>query len=88
MSQDSPPDFRENERRRHSVEVVFYIDDDVMVARSIDVSDTGVRIETEDPIDIRVQIKVDDRMRVIKGKLVWAQKKYDGGSCYGIRYND
>jgi hypothetical protein len=56
------------------------------MARSVDISDIGIRLITEKPVDIRIQIKEDDKLVQYEAQLVWARLKDDGTMEYGLRY--
>lgn len=84
-------DTTENEKRteaRHLVktEVVFHTENDIYMANSVDISGMGIRIVTEKPIDIRFQIKENDKLVQYDAQLVWARVKDDGSMEYGLKY--
>ena len=77
---------RASERRLLETEVTFQTEDDIYLARSVDLSDIGIRLITEKPVDIRIQIKEDDKLVQYDAQLVWARLKDDGTMEYGLRY--
>ncbi len=77
---------RASERRLLETEVTFQTEDDIYMARSVDLSDIGIRLITEKPVDIRIQIKEDDKLVQYDAQLVWARLKDDGTMEYGLRY--
>jgi hypothetical protein len=67
-------------------EVEFSADTSVIDAFTIDVSESGLRLETDKPIIIRLRFKADPLPEEHVAELVWA-KENDGGSMeYGFRY--
>jgi len=85
------PDMEKNEKRAEkrrlvATEVAFHTENDIYMASSVDISEIGIRIITEKPIDIRFQIKVNDKLVQYDAQLVWARVKDDGSMEYGLKY--
>ena len=84
-------DIEKNEKRleeRHLVEaeVMFITEDDLYMAKSVDISGIGIRIVTGTPINIRFQIKENDKLVLYDSQLVWAREKDDGSMEYGLKH--
>ena len=77
---------RSTERRLSATEVTFHTEEDIYMANSVDISDTGIRIVTKKPIDIRIEVKVDERLVQYDAQLVWARVKDDGSMEYGLKF--
>ena len=77
---------RAKERKLVQTEVTFHTEDDIYMARSVDISDAGIRIVTDEPVDIRIQIKEDDKLVQYDAQLVWVNVKDDGTMEYGLKY--
>ena len=77
---------RAAERRLLATEVTFHTEDDIYMARSVDISDTGIRIVTDKPVAIRIQIKDEEKLVQYDAQLVWARLKDDGTMEYGLKY--
>ena len=77
---------RASDRKLVETEVSFHTGDDIYMAKSVDVSDTGIRIVTGKPIDINIQIKEDDKVQGYDAQLVWAKVKDDGTMEYGLKF--
>ena len=73
-------------RRLHETEVSFHTEDDIYLAKSVDISDNGVRIITERPVDIRIQIKEEEKLIQYDAQLVWTRVNDDGTMEYGLKY--
>jgi hypothetical protein len=65
---------------------VFNTGNDIYMARSVDISGSGIRIVTENPINIRFQVKKNDKLVLYDSQLVWARVKDDGSMEYGLKY--
>ena len=74
------------ERNLVETEVTFHTEDDIYMANSVDISNAGIRIVTENPVDIRIQIKEHDKLVQYDAQLVWARIKDDGTMEYGLKY--
>lgn len=77
---------RTSQRKFLETEVSFHTGDDIYMAKSVDISDTGIRIVTGKPIDINIQIKEDDKVLSYDAQLVWAKVKDDGTMEYGLKF--
>lgn len=79
-------DKRSADRRLLETEVTFHTEDDIYMARTVDISENGIRIITDTPVNIRIQIKEDDKLVQYDAQLVWSRVKEDGTMEYGLRY--
>jgi len=84
-------DIKKNEKRVEKrslvkAEVAFNTENDIYMARSVDISESGIRIVTEEPINIRFQVEKDDELVLYDSQLVWARVKDDGSMEYGLKY--
>lgn len=84
-------DMEKKEKRaelRHLVEteVAFNTENDIYIATTVDISEVGIRLITENPIDIRFQIKENDEIVQYDAQLIWARIKDDGSMEYGLKY--
>ena len=77
---------RASERRLFETEITFQTADDRYAARSLDISDYGIRIVTDKPLGVRLRIKENDRVVQCDAQLVWARLKEDGTMEYGLKY--
>jgi len=77
---------RASERKLIESEVTFHTGDDIYMAKSVDISDTGIRILTAKSIDIKIQIKGDNKLQSYDAQLVWAKVKDDGTMEYGLKF--
>jgi hypothetical protein len=77
---------RLEERSLVKAEVMFNTENDIYMARSVDISGSGIRIVTENPINILFQVKKNDKLVLYDSQLVWARVKDDGSMEYGLKY--
>lgn len=74
-------------RKKLHTEVEFYVDADIIKADSLDVSDTGIKFETDDPIKVRMRVDMENgESEEHEAILVWAQKEDNGLTTYGLHY--
>ena len=81
----------ESERRRAErvpleVPVEFIVDADLVQARSVDLSETGLRFSTDEAIPILLRMRVDGEQHEHRGQLVWARRDARGHMDYGIEF--
>lgn len=76
---------REHDRKPSDSPVQFIVQGDVIAAVSVDVSDGGIRLDTERPVKISLRIGGEDGQSY-EAVLVWARRKLDGGMTYGFEY--
>ena len=86
MADKEYKDKRTSDRRLLETEVTFHTEDDIYMAKTVDISESGIRIVTDQPVKIRIQIKEDDRLVQYDAQLVWSRVKEDGTMEYGLRY--
>jgi hypothetical protein len=86
MNQEIEREKRKAKRMPLDTKVEFIVDADVIQAKSIDMSETGIRIETDDPIKICMRLDIDGEKKDMKGQLVWTRKNEKGGMIYGFQY--
>lgn len=79
-------DQREFERLCRENKVEFFVDADVIHAETIDVSEGGLRMTTEAPIELRMRIHGDGGVEDRQASLVWAKRGEDGAMSYGLKF--
>ena len=87
MSDIKKNEKRVEERRLVEAEVMFNTKNDIYMAKSIDISGNGIRLVTEKPINIRFQVKENDKLVLYDSQLVWARVKDDGSMEYGLKHS-
>jgi len=86
MTQDKTTVARIAERRQLRTDVEFFVAGDIERATAVDVSETGIRFETQKPIAVRMRLEIDDKQREFLARLVWARKNPDGTMAYGLEF--
>ena len=86
MADSEKQEQRTTERKLLETEVTFHTEDDIYMAKSVDISGAGIRIVTEEPVDIRIQIREEDELVQYDAQLVWVRVKDDGTMEYGLKY--
>ncbi len=86
MTDSGNKEKREVDRKLIEAEVTFHTENDIYMAKSVDISDSGIRIVTDKPVEIRIQIKEEDKLVQYDAQLVWAILKDDGTMEYGLKY--
>ncbi len=84
-------EYQGKNRRRFSrvpleKQVEFYIDEDILTARTADHSATGMRITTGEPIKIFLRTMIDGELIEREATIVWAGSAEDGAIEYGFQY--
>jgi hypothetical protein len=83
---DTGEERRRAERKPLDKDMEFILYLDAFKARSIDLSEVGIRFETDTPIIIRIQLNQDGQKVIRDARLVWAEKKESGGMTYGFEF--
>jgi hypothetical protein len=86
MAEKRKKEMRAADRRLFETEVTFQPEGGINKARSVDISDMGIRIVAEKPVAIRIQINEGDRLVQYDAELVWARMKEDGTMEYGLKF--
>ncbi|MGM0444051.1 MAG: PilZ domain-containing protein [Fibrobacterota bacterium] len=76
-------------RKEISREVEFIIDEDIISAETVNISETGIAFETNSPIPIMMRIRYEENaFTEHKAELVWARRKDNGSMTYGLEFCD
>ncbi|MBN2287829.1 MAG: PilZ domain-containing protein [Candidatus Glassbacteria bacterium] len=87
MNAGSDLEKRRAEREPLRAKVEFYVDADIIEAVSVDVSQAGVRFDTDKPIRIRMRMTVGDSLLEREAQLVWAERASGSDNMsYGLEY--
>ena len=86
MADSANQEKRREARQLFETEVTFHTEDDIYMAKSVDISDAGIRIVTLEPIDMQIQIKEEEKLVQYDARLVWVKLKDDGTMEYGLKY--
>jgi hypothetical protein len=84
--QNDDNDKRISPRKPIKTRVEFFIDADIIDAESVNISSTGIRFDTQEPIPIQMRLEKDGVVHENRAHLVWAQSKNAGGMTYGFQF--
>ena len=79
---------RTAERGPFDLTLHFVSQADIVRARGLDASDTGVGVEIESPLPFLLRIKIDGATQLREVQLMWAKCLEDGSQRLGFRYLD
>lgn len=80
-------DLRHDRRVKDKRRVEFFVDADIIQARSADRSESGIRIVTESPIQISMRVfQSEDQWKDYQASLCWAGREEDGSMAYGLEF--
>ena len=88
MSTSSKTERRVSNRVPFESELDVKIDPQAMEATGVDISDGGVRFDTEEPLEIDIKFHIQKGKAKHVGRLVWAKKKSGGGFTYAFEFID
>ena len=73
-------------RRSEDSEVNVFPENEIFTAKILDISDTGMRIKTEAPQEIRIQLQDEETLAEYEAQVVWARMNDDGTMEYGLKF--
>jgi len=77
---------RRDERQTIQGPGQFFIDEDVVEAKSLDVSEGGARIKLQQPVKVVFRMLVGAYEMEHRANIVWAKRGKDGKMEYGLEY--
>jgi PilZ domain len=81
-----------NKRRAKRVAILADVDleinAEIIDAMVVDVSDTGVRIDTCPPLIVNLRFVIDGKLQDRKAQLAWCRKTPEDCMTYGLKYID
>ena len=86
MSKNGKSTCQRAERKPVRTDVEFYAGDAIMKAISVNVSESGLCFDMDEPIKICLRMEVNDQLINREAQIVWAKKKPDGGVTYGFEF--
>jgi hypothetical protein len=79
---------RQAPRRAFNEQVEFFVDSDIVDASSIDISEGGIRLQTQTPITICMRMEFSGELEERRARLVWASRGPDDSMTYGLQFAD
>jgi hypothetical protein len=86
MSDNKFDEKRVSVRKKADSEITIFPENDVFLAKVMDISDTGMRIKTEMPQEIRIQLQEKGTMSEYEAQVMWARANEDGTMEYGLKF--
>ncbi|MHC4944976.1 MAG: PilZ domain-containing protein [Planctomycetota bacterium] len=86
MKSKSKAERRNAVRRRQFTPIEFIVEGDLVAATTVDVSETGLSITTNEPLNLTVRFQVNNQAKVYQTKMVWAKREEEGGMTYGLEF--
>lgn len=80
------PSGRRSEREPFITDVDLVVGAEVIQAMTVDLSETGLRIDMDHPLKVRIRFLVDGQLVDRTAQLARAEKTPDGGMTYGIEF--
>jgi hypothetical protein len=81
-------DKRNSERKTFNSKIEFIVDADLLAATSVNISDSGIRFNAENPIKVTLRFFLEGENQIKSARLVWAHKEEDGRMSYGLEFVD
>ena len=81
-----PNDKRKFNRKKFDSEIEFIINEDVVKAHSVNISERGIQFVTEKPLTIELRFLIDGREIQRRARLCWAKQHDDDDFSYGLEY--
>lgn len=86
MSDSEIWDERIAPRKEVCTPVEFNVESNRFTARSMDISASGIRLQSTSPLPFIVKIKMPDGVKEKRATLVWAKHSEDGLMNYGLQF--
>lgn len=86
MATQKQGDKRRAARRVFETSVEFFVEADLLRATSVNLSSTGMRFDTDRPLEVCLRVPVDGKLLEKRGRLVWSRKLPGGGMTYGVEF--
>lgn len=77
---------RRSEREPFIADVDLVVGAEVIQAMTVDLSETGLRIDMDHPLKVRIRFLIDGKLVDRTAQFARAEKTPDGGMTYGIEF--
>ena len=65
-------DKRQSERKDFNTKIEFIVDADLLSAKSVNISDTGIRFKSSEPVKVTLRFTADGENQIKSARLIWA----------------
>ncbi len=86
MNEKKGRERRVSTRKELETEIEFFVNADIIAAKSVDISETGLSFDTKEPLKIHLRIDIDGKLCDREAQFVWATRNSDGGITYGFEF--
>ena len=86
MSKQNKRERRVSTRRKLENKVEFFVNADIINAKSTDISETGLSFDTEEPLKIHLRMDIDGELCDREAQFVWASRNSNDGMRYGFKF--
>ena len=86
MSDKTEGNARECERFDIPAQIEFYVDADIIMANSLDISQSGLSFITDNAMEVDMRLNIDGNLEERRAKILWAKKEDDGKVRYGLEF--
>ncbi len=86
MKKDKQPEHRIADRKTVKEPIEIMADGAKVVALSYDLSSTGLRLKTKEPLKIWLRMQSLRASFAHEARLVWAKREPDGSIIYGFEF--
>jgi len=87
MNKQDNDDVRRALRRQVTSKVEFFVHGDIERASAVDISETGIKFVTDEPVKVRMRLEVDGETKEFYARMIWARKSAEDNSMsYGLEF--
>ena len=86
MNKEKESESREASRKPYHSDVEMEVNADFIAAITVDVSESGVRVDMGRPLKVRIKFNLGDQLMDRTAQLVWSRKTPDDGMTLGFEY--
>lgn len=76
---------RKSVRNKIETDVEFIISADIIKAHSVNISEHGIRLDTDSPLEIEMRFSLNGKVEEHKAKLCWVERQ-DKSFAYGFEF--
>ena len=77
---------RVSTRRELESKIEFFVNADIIAAKSINISETGLNFDTGEPLKIHLRMDIDGELCDREVQFVWAAGNSNGGMTCGFEF--
>ncbi|MCD6294652.1 MAG: PilZ domain-containing protein [Deltaproteobacteria bacterium] len=86
MREEKGHERRASTRKEMETKIEFFVNADIIAAKSIDISKTGLRFDTGEPLKIHLRMNIDGKLCDREAQFIWATRNSKGSMTYGFEF--